>query len=63
MYENDEKALQSLKCIRYKREETEEELKFELLFDFENNDYFSNNTLKKTFVMLDDDTPIRSIGT
>ena len=49
MYENDEKALQSLKCISYNRIETDEEIKLELRFDFNHNDYFTNSTLTKTF--------------
>lgn len=59
--ENDLNALKYLKRVEYER--IENTSNFTLRFHFEENPFFKNSILKKTFFMHDDETPLKSEGT
>jgi len=60
--EKDEEILKHLTNIVYIPDESDS-LKFELVFTFSENEFFTNTTLTKSFVMRDDDEPLSGKGT
>lgn len=62
MKEKDEPLFKHLTKIEYIKID-ESEFSFELRFYFSPNDYFTNDVLKKTFYMKEEDLPEKSIGT
>lgn len=57
--EKDEAVLKHLKKIKY---EDIDELSFRMSFEFENNDFFLDTVLYKTFTLRDIDQPIKAEG-
>ena len=62
MKEKDEAVIKFLKKVEYIKID-ESEHSFELRFHFAANDYFTNEVLKKTFYMKDEDMAEKSVGT
>lgn len=62
MKQKDEAVFKSLKKIEYIRID-ESEFSFELRFHFLPNDFFTNEVLKKTFYMKEEDLAEKSVGT
>jgi len=62
MKEKDEAVMKFLKKIEYVKID-ESEYSFELRFHFAANDYFTNEVLKKTFYMKEEDLAEKSLGT
>jgi nucleosome assembly protein 1-like 1 len=62
MKEKDVDVIKHLTKIEYIKID-ESEYSFELRFHFEANDYFTNDVLKKTFYMKEEDLPEKSVGT
>ncbi|KRX10246.1 hypothetical protein PPERSA_00443 [Pseudocohnilembus persalinus] len=58
----DEPLLEKITKIQY-IPESDDGLKFKIIFTFAPNDYFENETLSKSFVLKDDDEPISGSGT
>lgn len=59
MRKADEPVIASLRSIKFEKKELEKKF----IFEFEENDFFSNTTLTKTIYMKDEETPSHSVGT
>ncbi|KAM3138142.1 hypothetical protein pb186bvf_009815 [Paramecium bursaria] len=59
--DRDEPILKLLQKVEYTQQEGSEN--FTLIFHFANNEYFSNQTLKKKFILKDGENPVKSEGT